>query len=246
MLYRGIDVTSGALQGAAFEDGASTGFSSQHLHGARGSFRGICARDTQTCAGAHKESRSSIKSDKQFSHCFPEECPCGAEMASARPTAECKISRSCSLTVIPIRDFFLRGRFHERCHRTACDPQRCPGNRPRKYGQPRYPVNDARLARHWRDKVVGMFCEDEDILHLEVAAPCAAKPGDVPGVMHRHLLGREVAADRRSAWCGRHPRYGSQSHESGGMAGPAAERPAPANPIASGNGFGQADRAGGG
>src|ERR1700689_848010 len=34
VLHRGIDVASGAFQGAAFEDSACTSFGSQHLHDA--------------------------------------------------------------------------------------------------------------------------------------------------------------------------------------------------------------------
>jgi hypothetical protein len=78
----------------------------------------------------------------------------------------------------------------------------------------------------------------EGVLHLEVATPGAAKPGDMPGVMNDHLLAREVEADRRLIVVAPIA-HNSQPHESGGMAGPAAERPASGNPIAAGDGFSQ-------
>ncbi len=138
----------------------------------------------------------------------------------------------------------LRRRLRERRHRAAGDPERCAGNRPRKYRQPRQPVDDAGLAGRRRDEVVAVVGGYEDAVHLEVAAPGAAQPGDVPGVVNGHLLAREVAADRRLAAAAA-VFHGSQSHESGGMTGATAERPASGDAIASRDGLSRADRAGG-
>src|SRR5450631_3593539 len=64
----------------------------------------------------------------------------------------------------------------------------------------------------------------------------------MPGVMNCYVLAREVAAYRRLVAT---IAYSGQPHESGGMAGPAAERPPSGNAIAARNGLSQADRAGG-
>jgi len=59
---------------------------------------------------------------------------------------------------------------------------------------------------------VGVFGRYEGVLHLEVATPGAAKPGDMPGVMNCHLLAREVEADRRLVIAAPIAR-GSQPHD---------------------------------
>jgi hypothetical protein len=87
-----------------------------------------------------------------------------------------------------------------------------------------------------------VFGRYEGVLHLEVAAPGAAKPGDMPGVMNGHLLAREVDADRRLIIFAPIT-HGSQPHESGSMASPAAEWPPSGNAIATGDGFSRTDSA---
>ena len=42
----------------------------------------------------------------------------------------------------------LRRLFRERGHHTACNSQRRAGDRPRKYREAWYPVNDTRLSGH--------------------------------------------------------------------------------------------------
>jgi hypothetical protein len=58
-----------------------------------------------------------------------------------------------------------------------------------------------------------VFGRYEGVLHLEVATPGAAKPGDMPGVMNGHLLAREVDAGRRLIIFAPIA-HGSQPHES--------------------------------
>jgi len=195
-------------------------------HNARGAFRGVGAGDPQACAGAHKAVAIVVKSGKQFSDCFVEECPRGAENGfcptnhrmhhltilqpgRARRGVPCIIACFVNAAIAP-----------------PAIPSDVPVIGPGKYRQARYPVNDARLRRRRRDEAVGVVGRHEGVFHLEVAAAGATKPRDVPGVMNGHLLAREVTADRRLAVVAAIS-HGSQSHESGGMTGAAAERPAP-------------------
>ena len=72
--------------------------------------------------------------------------------------------------------------------------------------------------------------------------PVPRRPGDVPGVMNGHLLGREVAEHRRLTRIAT-ILYGSQSHEPRRMAAAASERPASGHAEAAGHGMSRTDRA---
>src|SRR4051794_473205 len=120
------------------------------------------------------------------------ESPCGADDRVC--SIECRMHH---LAVVKgdrgtQSDFLLNGRSCERRHGPACYPQRRARDRPWKYRQPGYSVDDAWLGGHRCRKIVGMLGRDERVPHLKVATGRATKPSDTPTIMNHHLLAREV------------------------------------------------------
>ena len=103
-------------------------------------------------------------------------------------------------------------------------------------------IDDPGAGRNVVDKRVRSLLRDNDTFHLEIATAGAAQAGDMPRIVHGHLIALKVKAQRclvAILWI---PRAG-KSHKVRGMVGTTAEWPSTADAIARFHPLGSADGA---